>query len=333
MKSARILGRHIALYAGALIYVLQLHRVFLRATRRNLRVLVYHACDPEESDYLKGLDSNTKPAAFERQLRFVKAHYNVVGLDALTSGALPDLPLHITFDDGYQSVHDHAWPVLRAMGLPATVYLIGSVVEDRPLVWVNEVNWYVNRYPEAVLDACRTLAEPGAPRSARAVLRWLIAAGSPAQVARVLDHLRGVASAAPASPLYLGKSEIDAMARAGMTFGNHTNSHPNLARLEDAEQEAEVAGGRDGVRRALGVWPNSLAYPFGQPGERARQYALETGHTTIMELGGFNPVELDRARVGRVLVTQDHPALLFAEIEIVPRVKALLRRVLGPARG
>jgi peptidoglycan/xylan/chitin deacetylase (PgdA/CDA1 family) len=333
LKSARILGRRLVLYAGALIYLLQLHRVFLRATRRNLRVLVYHACDPEENDYLKGLDSNTTPAAFERQMRFVKANYNAVGLDALTSGSLPDCPLHITFDDGYRSVHDHAWPVLRALSLPATIYLIGSVVEDRPLVWVNEVNWYVNRHPEAVLDACRMLAEPGAPRSARAVLPWLIASRSPAQVARVLDHLRGVAPAAPASPLYLGRSEIEAMARAGMTFGNHTQTHPNLALLDDAQQEAEVMGGRDGVRRALGEWPSSLAYPFGQPGERARQFALETGHTTIMELGGYNPVELDRAHVGRVLVTQEHPALLFAEIEIVPRVRALLRRVLGRARA
>ncbi len=62
---------------------------------------------------------------FEAQLD-VLADHEVLGLDAaldrLTEGdASPSVVL--TFDDGFRDVYEHAWPRLRAAGLPFTLYL------------------------------------------------------------------------------------------------------------------------------------------------------------------------------------------------------------------
>ena len=52
------------------------------------------------------------------------------------AGSLPERAALVTFDDGYRSVHDHALPVLRRLGVPAvlfvpTAYVGGTNVFDR----------------------------------------------------------------------------------------------------------------------------------------------------------------------------------------------------------
>lgn len=40
----------------------------------------------------------------------------------------------VTFDDGYQNVHDNAWPILKELSIPATVFVVTSYLDaDQPL--------------------------------------------------------------------------------------------------------------------------------------------------------------------------------------------------------
>jgi peptidoglycan/xylan/chitin deacetylase (PgdA/CDA1 family) len=55
--------------------------------------------------------------------------FNVIALDSLVerirqSQLLPPKAVVLTFDDGYQNFHDHAYPVLNECGFPATVFVI-----------------------------------------------------------------------------------------------------------------------------------------------------------------------------------------------------------------
>lgn len=69
---------------------------------------------------------------FHRQMDLLAAEgYAPVSLRALIdyaagTGSLPEKPVVITFDDGYASVYERAWPILREHGFPAAVFVIGS---------------------------------------------------------------------------------------------------------------------------------------------------------------------------------------------------------------
>lgn len=69
------------------------------------------------------------PADFEAQMSWlVDNGYRVVRLGDLAAFLAGDQPLPrravvLTFDDGYESVHRHAFPVLKRLGLPATVFV------------------------------------------------------------------------------------------------------------------------------------------------------------------------------------------------------------------
>ena len=69
------------------------------------------------------------PTRFAEQMQWlVDNGYRVVRLAQLGDylagrAALPPRAVVVTVDDGYASFHQHAWPVLRRLGLPATLFV------------------------------------------------------------------------------------------------------------------------------------------------------------------------------------------------------------------
>jgi peptidoglycan/xylan/chitin deacetylase (PgdA/CDA1 family) len=90
-------------------------------------VLCYHAISDGWEHALA-----VTPRAFARQLRsLVGRGYRPLAADRLLLG--PRRGLHVTFDDAYRSVLS-ALPTLRALGLPATIFVsTGFADEGRPL--------------------------------------------------------------------------------------------------------------------------------------------------------------------------------------------------------
>lgn len=90
-------------------------------------VLLYHHIAPEGND-----GTVITPALFEEQIAaLAEAGYTAVFPDDLAAyvnqgRALPDKPVVITFDDGYLSNYEYAWPILQKYSMKATIFMIGS---------------------------------------------------------------------------------------------------------------------------------------------------------------------------------------------------------------
>ncbi|MCX4646422.1 MULTISPECIES: polysaccharide deacetylase family protein [unclassified Streptomyces] len=91
-------------------------------------ILMYHSVAREPNDATREL--SVTPEAFTEQLAAVAD----LGLTPLTTAelaaiwrspgrALPERPVLITFDDGYEGVHRHALPVLAKHGFPSTLFV------------------------------------------------------------------------------------------------------------------------------------------------------------------------------------------------------------------
>jgi peptidoglycan/xylan/chitin deacetylase (PgdA/CDA1 family) len=73
----------------------------------------------------------TPPDAFARQMDYLAAHFQPVSLDAMLAGLrgqqpLPERAVHVTFDDGFTGVLEHAAPMLAARRIPATLYAVSG---------------------------------------------------------------------------------------------------------------------------------------------------------------------------------------------------------------
>ncbi|MBF0408865.1 MAG: polysaccharide deacetylase family protein [Candidatus Riflebacteria bacterium] len=98
-----------------------------------LPVIVYHHIeDPVKSDV------SCTPENFSSQMQMIKKS----GFTPLTlnearlfiGGALRRIknPILITFDDGYQSVYKHGFPILEKFHVPATVFVVTSRIGQKP---------------------------------------------------------------------------------------------------------------------------------------------------------------------------------------------------------
>lgn len=99
-------------------------------------ILIYHRV----ADPVPGLpfpDMNVRPASFRRQLVGLRQRgYDFWPLTKLLDHAEAGRPVPprvavITFDDGFGGVFRHAWPVLRELRAPATVFLNTAYLDER----------------------------------------------------------------------------------------------------------------------------------------------------------------------------------------------------------
>ena len=90
-------------------------------------ILMYHAVSTDPNDATRVL--SVSPEAFAQQMELIGA----LGLTPVKTAdlaarwregrRLPERPVLITFDDGYEGVHRHALPVLAKHGFTATVFV------------------------------------------------------------------------------------------------------------------------------------------------------------------------------------------------------------------
>ena len=319
---------------GVLIYHLALARLFIRLNRKSPRVLMYHACEENESDFTRGLAINTSPSQFAAHLDYLVRHYRVVSLSDLLDSPAAGRLVAITFDDGFRSVYEHAWPLLRDRRLPAICYLTTDVVGNASLIWLNELNWFLQRHPTVSRSLITQRLGLDQDCSVGAIIAALVERYDQPMIGELLGELRsvlGVDSRALAkeSRLHLDWPEIAEMSAGGMAFGNHTASHPPLANLPLASCEEEIRRAAAALAYLPGAG-STLAYPFGSQTEEVRQLAIGLGNRSLLEVEGVNS-PFDPERIGRIKVRADSPAVLFARMEVVEPVKAALKRWLKRA--
>ena len=99
-------------------------------------ILAYHRVNPEVKDSL-----SVSPATLDTQLKQLRSQgwENVVLEEAIASG---DPIAHtrkfaVTFDDGYRDNYSHAFPVLKQLGMRATVFVSTTYVDTgQSFPWV-----------------------------------------------------------------------------------------------------------------------------------------------------------------------------------------------------
>lgn len=102
-------------------------------------ILMYHRV-AEHPPGVAAPTWNVAPRRFRRQMEGLLARGFVPWplrklLDHRRRGSpVPPRTFIVTFDDGYESVYRHAWPVLRDLGIPATVFLATAYIgSEEPL--------------------------------------------------------------------------------------------------------------------------------------------------------------------------------------------------------
>ena len=205
-------------------------------------ILMYHSIGEASGRRVHPYyETRTAVSVLARHMKFLADHhYSVIGLDEVAKRVSPGARwtakcVAITFDDGYQDVYTHAFPILKQYGFTATVFLPTA---------------YIGRVPKSF--------------NGKECLIW---------------------------------SEVRELHRAGIIFGSHTVSHPELKSLSTSSIAYEVAHSKKVIEEEIGDSIRSFSCPYAFP-EHDRAFVREL--RALLEINEYdNGVSTIVGRAGR----------------------------------
>lgn len=195
-------------------------------------------------------------------------------LDSIAQGRRLSNVMLITFDDGYANNLEYGLPLLCDMGIPFSVFLTTGLIDTQKVLWTDLLEF-------AIFSTSRAAIEPGiideridlegdrARYVAIAKLKEALKSRSLSQAECAVENLCADLEVDKESPRlkdvrFLRSDGIRRMARAGVTFGGHTVSHPILSRESRERVRSEVQECKQHIEKLTGQVVRSFAYPNGR---------------------------------------------------------------------
>lgn len=220
-----------------------------------------------------------RPAAerLERQLRYLRRAFRIVPLAAFAASiGAPRKPgrgrrAAITFDDGLRSNIAVAYPMLRALGVPATFFVCPGLIEERRWLWTHEARRRLQFAGRPLRQALA--AELGVPAEVEPFVQRMKEIDFPRRMqveARLRQATAGfVPSEADHEAFDLADwHELRSLDPSIVTIGSHSMTHPILPSLGAAQIEAELRDSRRVIEAKLARPAEFFSYPNGDADER-----------------------------------------------------------------
>lgn len=278
MAPTRVIKGSLNRVAGALQPATAVGRFFFG---RSLLILAYHTVVGETMDVSD--PCFTGEGQFHRELRRLRElGYRFLPLleavRRLRDHKLDRPTACISFDDGLSGVYRSAFPILRQLGIPATVFLVTDLVDSADTLWYCRLLDALSRAQPKILawggrtyDLSSREARGTASTELQARLKVLKDRELAGELAVICDRL-GYQREKPipeTSPFrILGSDQVVEMFRSGLVdFGAHTASHTILTRISKKNAREQILRSLDAVAALTGENCRSFAYPNGKPSD------------------------------------------------------------------
>jgi len=247
-----------------------------------LRILAYHRVLDIEDEDKYPFDPELISAStseFRWQMAYLKAHFSPISfaafLEMLDRGEpVPSNAVIVTFDDGFEDNYTNAYPILRDMDMPATIFLSTGYIGSADTYWFDTVVNCIYRLGTGqlrlpMLNLERSIGDSVASRRqlAEDVLGAMKVVPEKTRIA-ALDDLLGQhpdIRELKDNPLSrpMNWEQVQEMSGNGIEFGSHTVSHPILSRVGAEQLEFELHESRKTIEEKTAQSADVIAYPVG----------------------------------------------------------------------
>lgn len=308
-----------------------------RGNAHTFAVLTYHRIDEPTAapDLHPGLLSAT-PAAFRAEMEAIADGWTPLSLaDVLAArrGApLPRRGVLVTIDDAYADTAVHAWPILRAAGVPAVLFVpTGFPDEPTRSFWWDDLYRAIRsaRQGEVGSPLGRLELTDDASRHAafRALRAWFKTTPHDEAVARFGQLLADLGTRPAPTPV-LGWDELRRLHAEGLVLAPHSVSHAMLDQLDVDDVVEEVTSSRRRLHDEIGVDIPVFAYPSGQHDDRVVRAVAGTGIEVAFttERGVNRTARVDWLRLHRINVSHRMPPAAV-RAQLLPSIASMAARI------
>ncbi len=241
-----------------------------------IKILSYHKISDDYPDYL---NLNAKVSSFEKQMQYLRKHYNIISLQEATNllnvkSVIPEKTIVITFDDGYKCLYKNAFPILKKYRIPATIFLTVEPIEYGAPLWFEQIAYMFNKTPRRTVNlepfGLRKYLLETLDEKKEAIYEIVSHAKklNKKQKEVFIKFLSKELLVDPddlrAKNNILSWEEIREMKKEGISFGVHTMTHSILTGIPFEEAEYEICQSKKIIEERLGEKAHFFAYPNGR---------------------------------------------------------------------
>lgn len=281
---------------------------------------MYHRVLPEDELHKRFVQPGmyVLDHVFEDQMRFLQTHFEI-----LSFGELLQRWKHnewetgkrycvITFDDGWLDNYLYAYPILRRLGIPATIFLATGFIGTREWFWPDKLAFLLRHSYGSKHARAEKALKARAPHDEfdRAIDQTIESWKSKRrdEIEKDLTHLsQTLGLCLPEERNLLSWEEVLEMSRDNVSFGSHSWSHAILTRLAPQELGKEI---HDSMRHLQdrGVnWVPVFCYPNGEWDDEVVECVKAAGYqgAVVTEFGWEGTVPQNLFRLRRVGIHHD----------------------------
>jgi peptidoglycan/xylan/chitin deacetylase (PgdA/CDA1 family) len=321
----------------------------LLGLRYSLRCVLFHDVADEPSEFTYGLGSTLSTRHFETVIRFLAKYYTPIGLSDILGASrrkrFSRPPVLVTFDDAYASVAHRAAPILRRYGVPAVFFVNASAVGNEDLQIDNLICYIFNTMG---LDLICSVARGVTGRkdlilsSVDQVFTHFLAV-TPQPVVREFRSALACAAGintvelAKKAKMNLDRDELRSLVSSNFEIGNHTYSHVFCRTLRGGDFDREIVLNKTELERMTGRPVRSFSVPYGNSEDLTDELLVHlrrSGHQAVFLVeSSSNTPDTGLHRLNRVSVHSSTAPDLFAEIEVLPRLRSLRNLLAAKKNG
>jgi peptidoglycan/xylan/chitin deacetylase (PgdA/CDA1 family) len=322
---------HVLYYSGIL--------PVLARVRFNNRVLVlmYHRVLAKKDDgrVIARDGMAVSSEVFEMQMRYIAEHFDVMSLNEFVGCIEKNKGFGrnrclVTFDDGWEDNYRKAYPVLKRIGIPATVFLATDFMGRKDPFWQERTVELLSRLRDAVekdaerrtgiLRECLDRKVERILTCDRKALKEEVAAyvhamkgKNPDEIKEIIGRFDDLVAASGAGisreSHFMSWDEIRDMATNGISFASHGKSHVILTRLPRPEVEREARESRTTIQELLGLPVTAFSFPNGDYSEDVIDIVRNCGYKVAFSTQeGTHAASDDPYRIKRYNIHEDMTA-------------------------
>lgn len=200
-------------------------------------ILMYHGICKDTWNVSSGNWLHVKESSFRSQMEHVRRYYEPISLqeyvfnpDGSSRSGKPRVV--VTFDDGYANNYTVAYPILQELEIPATIFLVSSMIDTDNLFWYDKLRVSLretlnNTRLEEIVDSFKV----NHPHQIDDMVNSFIQG---VEIGRS-DQVRDAYGT-------LTYKQIHDMQSSGLiTFDSHTHKHEIVTRMSNEEVRDSVA--------------------------------------------------------------------------------------------
>jgi len=258
---------------------------------QQFRVLTYHRIGyADESPNLEPGLISASPTEFKKQMQLLAKRYNPISMAQLLAAhrgesTLPAKVILVTFDDGYEDFAELAWPILKEIGVPATLFVPTAFPDGEARgFWWDRIHAALLQTKLTTLH-CAPLPELSLQnsqlrRQAYKVIRNHVKSLPHGEAMAWVEQTLDLLGHPPPLNQVLNWDALRKLAAEGLCICSHGRDHALMSQLNTEELRKDLTESQAKLEQELGQYADVavLAYPANATNTVVRSASRQAGY-------------------------------------------------------